>query len=367
MTLPLPGGVEYPKSLPEGGHAGLWFDKFCNQWRVEKGRLWSMTSGRDGENPKLAWIDTLTGSRVGGRGRIEESAARLIELVDRRDGTWLVLRTSSRFVTGLGRSHPAENGFAWHPTLGIPYLPGSSIKGMVRAWAKREAGAEDAAVDRLFGDGTGAGCVSFLDALPVEPVQVEADVMTPHYAGWTEDDPPGDWRSPTPIPFLVTARGTRFLFGVVPAWSAADCDLDSVVSWLTEAVQWAGGGAKTAVGYGRFDRDEPSEAQLRELAGRRRQERSEAVERERRLAALPPVEREIEDVLARRPDRNVPETTAIFQAIQSGRWTGEEKLQAARWLKTRMQKEKRWKPTSTKKNKDHARTLGVRAWLEEAE
>ena len=84
-----------------------------------------------------------------------------------------------------------------------------------------------------------------------EPVRVEADVMTPHYAGWTQGDPPGDWRSPKPIAFLATARETRFLFGVVPGRSAAEGDpddLDVVVSWLTSAVLWAGGGAKTAVG-----------------------------------------------------------------------------------------------------------------------
>ena len=33
--------------------------------------------------------------------------------------------------------------------------------------------------------------------------------MTPHFAGWTEQGPPGDWLSPTPIPFLTTAAGTH--------------------------------------------------------------------------------------------------------------------------------------------------------------
>ena len=35
-------------------------------------------------------------------------------------------------VTGMGNPHPLESGFTWHPTLGMPYLPGSAV-GLVRA------------------------------------------------------------------------------------------------------------------------------------------------------------------------------------------------------------------------------------------
>ena len=233
MSLPLPRTVDYPVALPGNGHAGLWFDKFCHKWRVE-GENWSIDGGR-----KLSWIETLTGTRLGASDQIGESVSRLIKLVERRGGRWFVLTAASRFVTGLGRSHPIENGFAWHPTLGTPYLPGSSIKGMVRAWAMQEGGiASRPAVNALFGRPASVGGISFLDAVPVEPVRVEADVMTPHYAAWSENDPPGDWRSPTPIPFLTMADGARFLFGIVPRRSASPRDLDVVGSWLSSALEW---------------------------------------------------------------------------------------------------------------------------------
>ena len=61
-----------------------------------------------------------------------------------------VFTTDGRFVTGTGRSHSVENGFAWHPTLGTPYLSGSSVKGMIRARAQ-EAGASPARVAAAFG------------------------------------------------------------------------------------------------------------------------------------------------------------------------------------------------------------------------
>ena len=259
MTRPLPRFAAPPPSTrPRDGHghAGLWFDKFCDRWHVQD-RTWSMKSGKgdDGRGPKLDWIDSLTTGRVGTAHQIDECASRLVRLIDRRGGRFAVFATESRFVTGLGRSHPVENGFAWHPTLGTPYLPGSSVKGLVRAWARLDADPSPPCetVTRLLGDIETAGGISFLDAVPIAPVQLEADVMTPHYAGWTRDEPPGDWCSPVPIPFLVAAANTPFLFGVVPCGDGAD-DLCAVMSWLCSALAWNGAGAKTAVGYGRFGR-----------------------------------------------------------------------------------------------------------------
>lgn len=333
MTRPLPKlAARYPNTRPPEGHAGLWFDKFCDQWRV-RGTSWSMKSekGGDGDNPKRKWIDTLTTGKVGTKHQIDECTSRLMRLVDRREGRCAVFTTESRFVTGLGRSHPVENGFTWHPTLGTPCLPGSSVKGLVRAWARLDADSSPPSetVAHLLGDRGRAGGISFLDAIPIAPVQLEADVMTPHYAGWTRNEPPGDWCSPTPIPFLVTAAGTPFLFGVVPCRTVLDDDLCAVMSWLCSALAWTGGGAKTAVGYGRFGRDDDKTAALMQRLRDQDAEHEERVraerkarERETRLAAFTPIEREIEEVIDNRQDRNMPEVVAIMQAVESGRWAG---------------------------------------------
>ena len=137
MTRPLyRDAVRHPAERPPEGHAGLWYDKFCNRWHVE-GDSWSLASARDGTGggQKLGWINTLTNGKVGVGDELDGYASRLARLVERRKGRYGVFVAESRFVTGLGRSHPVENGFAWHPTLGTPYLPGTSIKGMVRTWA----------------------------------------------------------------------------------------------------------------------------------------------------------------------------------------------------------------------------------------
>jgi CRISPR-associated protein Cmr6 len=262
------------------GHAGLWYDKFCDQWRDDQGG-WSM-SAQAGAGPKAGWIGQVTGL-VGADGdRLPEFARRMVRLVTARAGWVEVFISQERFVTGLGRSHPVENGFAWHPTLGTPYLPGSSLKGLTRAWAVEEGCKGDA--DRLLGSRTSVGEVGFLDAVPPVPVRLEADVMTPHYAGWDIDHPPGDWCSPNPIPFLVAAAGTSLLVGVLPRCPRLpDEDRELVRGWLRAALGTAGAGAKTAVGYGRFQPDPDLTAQQvravtdADRAARQRREREQAM------------------------------------------------------------------------------------------
>jgi CRISPR-associated protein Cmr6 len=261
------------------GNLGLWYDKFCNQWRIDSGH-WSMSADVYG-NPKLAWIKQV-GGNSGESTLVSDYTRRVVRLATARGGLVEVFVAESRFVTGLGRSHPVENGFAWHPTLGTPYLPGSSLKGLVKAWAV-EQGRKDEA-ERLLGGRSTVGRVLFLDAIPVEPVRLEADVMTPHYAGWTPEEPPGDWRSPTPIPFLVAAAGTALLVAMLPACADDASELESVRVWLRRAFEIAGAGAKTAVGYGRF-RPNPDRTaqQLREVVEADRATREQR-EREQMLA-----------------------------------------------------------------------------------
>ncbi len=367
MTLPLYRAASCkPPGSGQGdyAHAGLWFDKFCDTWTAE----WSM-SGGGATNPKLAWIETVSKRPVGKRDQIEEFAARHALLAQRLGGRALVFTAESRFVTGLGRSHPVENGFAWHPSLGVPYLSGSSVKGMVRAWAEREADPrpESSTVDTLLGKPDRVGSLCFMDAVPIAPVHLEADVMTPHYGGWNPADPPGDWRSPNPVPFLVTPAGTSFLFGIAPLRAASNDHLELIESWLCDALEWAGAGAKTAVGYGRFFRDDERLADLeRQREERLRQEREKRA-REERLASMSPVEREIQEQLDNRQDPGMPSTTVIYQAIESGLWSGEQKREAARWLQAKMKSDGIWKESTKarkpQRDKSYRRTLQVIRWL----
>ena len=246
-------------------NAGLWFDKFCHTWPDS---VWSLqnypdpNNNRKKINPKQNWLRTLTKKNIGDASLIDEICIRQLRLAKSRGAHDFTMQFSTvwRFVTGLGRQHPVENGFTWHPTLGVPYLPGSSVKGLVRAWAEQwEETGED--TNRIFGpeqNDVAVGSVIFLDALPVRRVQLEEDIMTPHFTPYYESSgkqPPGDWYDPIPIPFLTVAPGQDFQFAIMPRRSQNTrdvADTGMVRNWLKLALEYMGAGAKTAVGYGRF-------------------------------------------------------------------------------------------------------------------
>ncbi len=66
-------------------------------------------------------------------------AQRLRAVVARGPGVLFELTLTSPLATGLGNEHPVENGFTFSVPHGLPVLPGSSIKGTVRAAAERLA------------------------------------------------------------------------------------------------------------------------------------------------------------------------------------------------------------------------------------
>ena len=209
----------------------------------------------------------------------------------------------SRLVAGLGYDGPLEVGFSLHPLYGFPYLPGSSIKGLVRSYVKEVVVAEGRAtredLHRLFGNPPEAaaqdeqrGVLSFEDALPAagESLKLEVDVMTPHYSPYyTGDDGalPGDWHQPTPVPFLTVKAGSSFTFSLTAPDAA---DAQQAAAWMEEALARRGAGAKTRAGYGTF----LSETQKNELMALVREFREvesateEATDEAAQPAGLPP-------------------------------------------------------------------------------
>ncbi len=253
--VPLYRGVEIP-SLPEGGNAGLWYDKFCHAWDIPSPLDGKKRQG-DLKVDKKEWIDTVAGrgNKHGTSRELKHRSERQRKITESLKGRYLDLETAGPFVTGLGRQHPVENGFLWHHTLGVPYLPGSSVKGMVRAWAEHWEETEEENRQRIVGSQSRAGEVTFFDALPTQPVSLKADVLTPHYGDYYHGSKlPGDWISPVPILFLVVGEGNSFRFAVAPRSDRARTHCEMACDWLQSALEWIGAGAKTAVGYGRFEK-----------------------------------------------------------------------------------------------------------------
>lgn len=293
--LPLGVGGQRRRNIQpsKNGNLGLYYNKFFNQWNGEFSETIKDHHTGQGKdrvdyfNGKMSWLlaqihvplgdseqfttetPATSGRKIGGSAG-DRAASRLAALAKATGGRAEEFVTTGPFVTGMGLSHPVENGFLWHHTLGVPYLPGSSIKGMVRAWVEHWRQEDTTEIDRLFGrdtkhrDGPAAGKLIVFDALPVGQVSLYVEVITPHDGGWRiskkpAENPPADWISPNPIPFLAVSPGATFQFALAPRRGAQDGDLDKAFHCLQEALGWIGAGAKTAVGFGRFEEKRPGQ------------------------------------------------------------------------------------------------------------
>ena len=244
-------------------------------------------------------------------------------MIDAGTMLWLPAVCTAPFTTGLGNAHPLENGFAFLNPYGLPYLPGSGVKGVLRQAARELALglAEDASgwtdtpaycieidgkpvqltqADVLFGRDRPAGdsallrgALSVWDVLPqLKGNRLQVDVMTPHQTHYLQakklppesgqpnqrtearqDDEdkksPHESGQPNPINFLTVPPGSTFAFHVgcdlprlrrlAPALAEADRWQALLRAAFEHAFAWLGFGAKTAVGYGAMQRDEAAE------------------------------------------------------------------------------------------------------------
>ena len=163
---------------------------------------------------------------------------------------------SWRMVIGLGASHPQETSMTLHHIYGIPYIPGSAVKGVIRHWIiyskfdqdEKRAEADETFKD-IFGTQEQAGKVIFFDAFPAGEINLKIDIMNPHYPDYyTGKAPPADWQNPVPIKF-PTVEKTKFNFYL---GSKDESLLNKASEWLKEALKEYGIGAKTSIGYGYF-------------------------------------------------------------------------------------------------------------------
>lgn len=244
---------------------GLLFDRYFDRYDQ------SFAVDSKADSKELQRFVGLAGNSVA----IEKAVLRQTSLVNALNGKLAVFNTDWHFVTGMGNSHPVENGFTWHQTLGTPYIPGSSVKGILRAWMEYSGEATEDLISSWFGDGSDknqgkAGSLIFFDALPRIQPHLGIDIMTPHSGNWYANgasgsmkasDIPGDWHTPVPISFLVTKQAS-FVFSIAPRFFQAQFLAVEAVEHLKSALAWLGAGAKTGAGYGHMSFDEETTTRL---------------------------------------------------------------------------------------------------------
>lgn len=164
-----------------------------------------------------------------------------------------------RMVIGLGSESVLETAVTLHHTYGVPYIPGSALKGLARNFARNIEGWTDKHSEVVFGsekkrdNNTFAGFITFFDALLIPGKQgykgaLHTDVITVHHQSYYQNAviPPADWDDPIPVSFL-SATGTYLLALAGPTeWISPSFKL------LELALKEEGIGGKTSSGYGRM-------------------------------------------------------------------------------------------------------------------
>lgn len=282
--------TDVPRPLP--GHVGLWLDRVIAQAGTPAERSRSGDESRSKANPeRLRLYEVATQAlRPGDTEEDDPPAvasyrplfARWLREVERRPPgilrravkvearTRILLHTASNETV-------TEGSLLFHHSYGVPYLPGSGLKGVLRrrlSQALPEQGDHDLAGGILGRQGReGApdlsSWVDLLDALwvPERPrglsgewSPLAVDVVTPHHpeymtarSGGTRRLPT-DRDEPTPVHRLTIAPGARFLVALEVAEAPGAREwLDELVdSMLLPALEQEGFGAWTAAGYGRL-------------------------------------------------------------------------------------------------------------------
>ena len=301
---------------PPPAHVGLWMDRaLCEpeSCRMQE----SDGDSADGEGHKGR--DALQRSAIRAL-RLDSDVSPALEMYRRRYEYWhrraieappaVVRRIVTLKAVSRVLLHPAssstvtEGGMLFHHTYGVPYIPGSALKGICRARARRLAaarpdafrldGALDAAalrradgpafVNKLFGftpegeEGGEAGFFDFWDALWIPERKytqkeegfspLARDIVNPHHAGYYTEAKgadadasslPSPADAPVPTHFLSLRPGALFLV-VVEAYKYPDIDkwLDCIVrELLLPGLRLDGVGAKTSSGYGRLEPVDP--------------------------------------------------------------------------------------------------------------
>ncbi len=249
--------------LPQTANAGLIWDRYLPMW----------TGSPDAPQriePPARVLERLV-LAFNGRGNGPRNLARDLlrfhhERLKRAAEGWSAYRSRQlrilnykvnwRLATGLGTDHPTENGFSFDSLIGVPYLPGSSVKGLCRR-AAIVHGLNAMTIAELFGperteaDEYGAqGKLIFLDAYPKRWPKLAVDIVNCHHPDYYRNPKPGSFphetEDPVPVFFLTVDRDSEFTFYLI----APTVELDTAEQLLTQGLNWLGIGAKTAVGYG---------------------------------------------------------------------------------------------------------------------
>ncbi len=162
---------------------------------------------------------------------------------------------NNRLLLELNGNGVLETGCSLTPNYGMPYIPGSTVKGTVRAFARSMLSEEELQeVNQLLGsdDAQSSGLVTFYDAWWI-PGQTKhhsrpfvLDIVNSHHQDYYNGklERPSDFDSPIPNHLLAVQGSFLFVLAGPPELTQLCHDL------LALALANRGVGAKKSSGYG---------------------------------------------------------------------------------------------------------------------
>lgn len=137
------------------------------------------------------------------------------------------------------------------------YVPGSSIRGIVREWAKQNPDIDSDSINSLLGyqdrenNQIYPGKIIFLDAYPQKPTPLNIDIVNPQEKFQVYHDTK---KQSNPCPLYTFGDGKKQISVIVAIQGiskrANEDDVNTVWSWLEQALAFYGVGSRTASGYG---------------------------------------------------------------------------------------------------------------------
>ena len=280
LYVPLPEPIRKFLMNNTPDNPGLAFDKYAYRWNDQQSSLLTLKKVKQINNDTANWK------------WFKEWQKRRNFLLDNIESSEK-FRWKQKLITPLSiqlsRITALENAnICFHPIYGFVYIPGSSLKGMARAWAENvwldslpadKKKSEMKLIRRIFGwseksaeekkqkieveePEESIGSVIFHDAWPLKYPSILIDIANSHHSEYYAEQeggcsmPPGDWEDPNPVYFLaLDAKQDLYFDFAISAESrqTKNAELRGAKDFLKGALLQLGAGAKTNAGYGIFE------------------------------------------------------------------------------------------------------------------
>lgn len=185
----------------------------------------------------------------------------------------------AKILVGIGGANVLETNLTIHQIYGAPYIPASSMKGLVRHWAIQAFfNGIDPTIENcpllneqqlhikevfiaLFGDQDQRGNAQFYDVFPTEKYMIVPDVVAIHFDNYyKENGEPSDEGNVLPFSNVQAIEADSFdirlsvrknLNGLKILFNSEEL-LEILKTWTRKMLLEHGIGAKTSNGYGQF-------------------------------------------------------------------------------------------------------------------